>query len=211
MKRIVRTDPVKLTTNSHTTSTTNSKTTNKPPLHQHTQNQQQQRAKSSEPIVFYAGKQNSASKLSSDKNSVCHPAAVKIDKTSNFFGPKLQTVNTNEQQSQQPKDNIAHVKVVETQTYNYGVPVKNQQQQPQSGFIHKRHYSSTLHNKKTKSSAPNVNSDNKVTADIFVYARKRPILETETQFSDAITIEDPAVSRTPGDIETNQTWVIPRI
>jgi hypothetical protein len=165
------------------------------------QQSNQNRAKSSE-TTLYSSRQRASnlnptpaisltSKSTTDKSSVCHPSLSKVTKNSNtnFFGPKLSSNNNNNNVEQE----TANVKIVETQTYNYGVPQKQQQVNAQS---YKRHH---VHNNRRAKSNSNhdyhhhqQNNTNKVTADIFVYARKRPLLDSESQFNDAVFIENNA-------------------
>lgn len=166
----------------------------------------QSRAKSSEPTLHSTTRQRAlnlnapiTSKSSTEnKSSVCHPTLTKVGKNynSNFFGPKLplknNTDNNNNNNNFEQKE-ANNVKIIETQTYNYGVPQK--QQIHLNTHSHKRpNYGSSNSSRKTKSNSYKDNHNhtnrNKVTADIFVYARKRPLLESESHFNDAIVIEN---------------------
>jgi hypothetical protein len=141
-------------------------------------------------------------------NSVSHPKLSDANKlnngnNNNFFGPKLQ-----------PKTmeigGISNVKKIENNNYNYGVPQTAQRQLlPQQ----KHHQSNKLLDKKQQKyldkigrnlykskSNSNLNSDRtatnvggansqRVTSDIYVFARKRPKLECESNFNDVIAVE----------------------
>lgn len=101
---------------------------------------------------------------------------------SGFFGPKLvQNQGSTEQQE------VANVKFVETNAYNYGVPQQVQ--------INKKNKSLTRKTVMTKSNVlgsieQHPQASSIVTADIYVYARKRPKLPSEIQFNDAVLVEN---------------------
>ncbi len=106
---------------------------------------------------------------------VNHPAQMsRTGKKQNdeYFGPKLSVPQLNE---------IQNIQLVKTNNYNYGVP----QVQP------------TIVNKKLKKSKSNHllnqepgQSNNIVTNDIYVYARKRPKLPCENKYQDVILVNE---------------------
>ena len=100
--------------------------------------------------------------------AVCHPQAHTISKSStNFFGPKL---------LKKPKE-ITNVQFIENQNYNYGVPAQQQA---------KRH---RVASNKVKPQPTGDTVAPRVTADIFVYARKRPKLHCEAKFNDVVVVD----------------------
>ena len=129
-----------------------------------------------------------------DPNSVCHPASIKkVNKASeNFFGPKLNS-----------QYEIQNVEFVDRQNYNYGVPVAQSDAHKNKGYIHSNHKKlrSQSHHQFNSDAQP---KSNITTADIFVYARKRPKLACEAQFNDAIVIEN---SESGNNYETNSVCV----
>ena len=124
--------------------------------------------------------------------SVCHPAPLtyisqKYKKSKgSYFGPQLKS------------NQIEHV---EMKNYNYGVP--NKQQQPQIEISSKkigahRSVSSSASNKQRKpmivSESSNLNGEKAFEmADIYVFARKRPMLACESKLNDAVIVEDQTI------------------
>ena len=72
--------------------------------------------------------------------------------------------------------------------YNYGVPVQQQQQHNQG--VHTRNRHKVVNAKKTKPAQTNVEAAPKLTADIYVFARKRPKLACEAKFNDVVVVEN---------------------
>ncbi|UJR28875.1 hypothetical protein I4U23_010097 [Adineta vaga] len=95
-----------------------------------------------------------------------------------FFGPK----------SIANRPTVQHVKV---KSYNYGVPT-NKRQRNASQRIHYQHESTGNHSSIFVSS--NTNATESISyekpAEIYVYARKRPLLLSEIDFYDTISVPD---------------------
>jgi hypothetical protein len=175
----------------------------------------QSRAKSTEPTVrrttsTISRANSSKSQVHTNRHqapisSVCHP--VQHSKTSGqqkpnaFFGPNFKSSSIEkhhhqQQQQQQPKSNgnqineIRNVKLIRTNSYNYGVPQSQEtntfkrQKSFNGGFI-----KPTFSNQYMQSNTNEPKSTQIQTSDIYVFARKRPKLETESQFDDVVYIE----------------------
>lgn len=93
------------------------------------------------------------------------------------------------------------VRKIDSQAYDYGVPQTQQQQRHEA--LSKRLSTGSLLDKKQQkylekigrnlyqnaTTATTNSSSQKVTADIYVFARKRPKLECEANFNDVISVD----------------------
>jgi hypothetical protein len=173
-------------------------------------NNKQSRAKSTEPLSLNHSNKSTAISAKSITNldqlvtpdskisatAVQHP--IKYSKlistnntnTNKFFGPKLQQFIDNQK-------NISNVKLIETNNYNYGVPL-----QQQIKYGKKMNY---LYNKKCYFNLANQQTSKSklVTNDIYVYARKRPILQSESNFSDVVVIGNESGNNENNEITKN--------
>ena len=70
-------------------------------------------------------------------------------------------------------------------SYNYGVPT---QRRARSTFYRPNHHHGSIFG--SSSHPTNDTTSYAKPAEIYVYARKRPLLSTETKFQDVITVPD---------------------
>ncbi|CAF0861459.1 unnamed protein product [Brachionus calyciflorus] len=151
------------------------------------------RAKSIEPNSIKRGlslnpvSSKSTTIIPIETNSVTHPNLNTGTKSaSNFFGPKIHTTNKE----------IANVELVTTKTYNYGVPQNLNNKN--KGFIRKTvSISNVKSNENTKAQLNNALTTN----EIYVFARKRPKLQSEADFQDVVCVD---YNENSGDICVNE-------
>lgn len=122
-----------------------------------------------------------------------HPKPAETSRsayTSKFFGPKLQSSGGGGGDNQQQPRQV--VRKIDNQVYDYGVP--QSQAHPSSSQTTKlldkkqqkylEKIGRNMYGESTQKS-----SSSKVTADIYVFARKRPKLECEANFNDVISVD----------------------
>lgn len=195
MKRIVRTSTTSTATNSAqnniATSSSSSLTPKGVIITKRTVTTGVGRAKSTEPPVTgpITSRKISSQSVATSKSAVAldlqapavrHPATQQINRmSSKFFGPKLE------------QKEVSNVKLIENNNYNYGVPSQQQQQQQQKKSKFSLNKKPNYGANKTLNEGSNgqVANSTVITTDIFVYARKRPMLTCEANFTDVVILD----------------------
>ena len=134
--------------------------------------------------VFKSSGSLAVSKSMSDVPAVNHPNLFKPNNNqqeNNCFGPKLSQAASTEYGSK-------NVQLIEANSYNYGVPLLQQQhkKQQQAAFLKKKRTAAASQRSNQASGESCLPSI--VTADIYVYARKRPKLSCEAKFNDVVVV-----------------------
>ena len=118
--------------------------------------------------------------------AVRHPTQPNFQRTSaKFFGPKLLA-------NSRPEE-ISNVQFIENSNYNYGVPASQLLAQKNKNLRSKsanRRSSTFATTNAGAESGAGPSQPPIATADIFVYARKRPMLMSESHFTDAVVVEN---------------------
>lgn len=115
--------------------------------------------------------------------------------TATFFGPKLH------QQIKQIENEIANVKLIETNTYNYGVPQSDVTVKRTKSADNKIHSKSHSNLNLQQQQQSQLNLAPKMTSEIYVFARKRPKLDCESNFTDVISIQNSDDAQYVSDLE----------
>ena len=139
--------------------------------------------------VFKSTASVAVSQRMPDAPAVNHPNLYKPTnlQENNCFGPKLSEAT----QAEYGSKNATNVQLVETNSYNYGVPLLQQQhkkQQQAAAALKKKRIVATAQRSNQASSGGEPCLPSIVTADIYVYARKRPKLSCEAKFNDVVVV-----------------------